>query len=439
MAPISNAPPEILQKIFRRCIHSQDARIRPFSPSEAPLLLCSVCTLWRIIAIATPQLWAQLFVSIAEETNKAQPSPQLIEAWIARSGCQPLTLVLQNFGQRSSGADSINKVLEMFLPHLHRWRNVTFILPNHPFPTPLTSLGLPSTSGASQLQIAKLEFRSDTGVHATDAPQVSGLSRLLKSSSQLHTLYWRNDLQFLDVNWVQLTVLDLVPVWRPMSQIIQIMQKAPKLRSLSVFISEACDVVDPLVLLNLAILWIGTEVDINPLFQRLALPSLQNINVFCANLVPSIPQTDVVNCVVRSGSRVQVGIFKSLRIPEADLITFLRSSPSLLLFEISNDGVPTITDDILGLLTAGDTPYLCPNLRIIRFLESSVSATDGLLADMVESRRKATPSNPEASLSRVVVDFSATDLPRHAEDIRRLRDLDDEAAFRAWINQPETA
>lgn len=70
-------------------------------------------------------------------------------------------------------------------------------------------------SGPCQLQIAKLEFSSDPGLHAANTPQVAGLTRLLTSSSQLHTLYWRNDphaLLFANVPWAHLTVIDLVPM-----------------------------------------------------------------------------------------------------------------------------------------------------------------------------------------------------------------------------------
>jgi hypothetical protein len=223
-----------------------------------------------------------------------------------------------------------------------------------------------------------------------------------------------------------------------MSQILFVMQKAPKLRSLSVFICEACDVAGPVVLPDLVILWIGTEVDVGPLFKRLVVPSLLNINVFCSNLVPQIPQTGVVDCIARSRSLLHTAIFKSLHISNSDLITFFRLTPSLLLFEISNDGEATITDDILGLLTAGDTPCLCPNLRIIRFLESSVSSRDGLLADMVASRRtNRRAAFPAVLLSRLVVQFSEDDLQKHLTDVRRLKSLE-AADFKAWINEPET-
>ncbi|KAJ7266908.1 hypothetical protein B0H12DRAFT_1216713 [Mycena haematopus] len=402
------------------------------------MLLCRVCVLWRTIAIGLSELWARLSVSIGREASvKSQPSPELIITWIARSGCQPLTLVLKDLGLRSSGADVVNYALQLFVPHIHRWQSITLILPNHTFPTVLIGLD----SGASQLQIANFEFCNDPGLQAPDTPQVAGLAQLL-TSSHLHTLYWRNDpsaLSFVAIPWAHLTVIDLVPVWSPMSQIFHLMEKAPNLRSFAVWITGPLSPASrPLLLPDLVILWIGCEVDIGPLFKRLTVPSLLNINVFCAKTVPPIPQTDVFDCIIRSGSLLHCAMFESLHISNSDLAEFLRRSPSLLLFQISDEAV--ITDDILALLMAGDTLCLCPNLRIIRFLESSVSSTDGLLADMVASRRAhRSMASPIALLSRLVVHLSEVDSRTHAEDIRRLRNLGEAPDFRTWINEPESA
>jgi hypothetical protein len=424
---------EILREIFKRCLDTRYPHIQPFLPTEAPMLLCRVCVLWRTIAITASELWTQLSVLIGREASEeSQPSPQLIKMWMKRSGCQPLTLVLKDSKQHTSGADTANRVLQLFLPHIHRWKSITLFLPNHPFPTVLMGLD----TGPCQLQIAKLEFCSDPGLLTADTPQVAGLARLVTSSYQLHTLYWRSEpraLQFVDIPWAQLTVVDLVPMWSPMFQILHLMENAPKLRSLSVFITAGCPVVRSLLLPDLVVLWIGSEVDVGPLFRRLTVPSLQNINVFCANLDPPLPpQTDVVNCIIRSGSLLNTAIFESLHISNSELIEFLRRSPSLLLFQTSDEG--TITDEILGLLTARDTPYLCPNLRIIRFLETSVSSTDGLLADMIASRR----IHSTAPLSCFVVHFPEVDLRNHTADVRRLKILGQAAGFRAWINEPET-
>ncbi|KAJ7626624.1 hypothetical protein DFH06DRAFT_735119 [Mycena polygramma] len=438
---INSQPEDVLREIFKCCLDTCHPHFQPFSPLEAPLLLCGVCALWRSIALTTSELWAHLSVSFGREaTDKSQPSPQLITTWIARSGCQPLSLILRDLGLRSASADIPNDLLALFLPHLHRWKSITIFLPNHGFPAALTS---PAPSCvASMLQTAKFQFARD--VDTPNAAQVAGLTRLL-ISSQLHTLYWRNDLLILrhiDIHWARLTVIDLVPVWTKLCDVLKILRQSHRLRSLSVFVTEACEVDAPVILPELVILWIGAQINVGPLFERLDIPSLLNINVFCPNLEPLIPQNAVVECIARSGCKLNTAIFKSLRIANADLITFLHRSPSLRLFEISNDGEATITDEILVLLTARDTPCLCPNLQILRFLESSVSSTDCLLADMVASRQPDSPvAIPTIPLCRLIVHFSDSDAPMHTEDIRRLKcyEADHFPGFRAWVNEPETA
>ncbi|KAJ7623535.1 hypothetical protein FB45DRAFT_108475 [Roridomyces roridus] len=430
IGPIASAPIEILQHIFKSCLPDAHApHDKPFSSTEAPLLLCRVCALWRTIAIATPQLWARLAISVGENNN-LRPSRPLIATWVTRSASQPLSLVVHSSDQCASAAETVDEVLQIFLPHIRRWRSITFILPCHPVPRSLALV----PDGDFLLQIAKFEF----WVTTAQRPQISGLAKLLKSSPQLHTLYWGNDLEWLDIDWTRLTVLDLVPVWRPMYQVTQIMQNAPKLRSLSVYINHAGSAdVGRIVLPDLAILWIWSEVDMNPLFRRLSVPALANINVF-ADFAPFIPQVEVVHCLARCRSKLDVAIFQSLHIPEPDLIALLRTQPALRLLELRALTGNGMTGQLLTLLTlreASPDQNLCPDLRIIRLLQSSFSSTDGLLADMVASRRMGVE---KASLSSLVVHFSDADLPQHTEDIRRLRDLANEVAFRVWIHEPET-
>lgn len=54
--PIRRLPPEIISEVFRHCL---PPLCRP-DPSDAPLLLCRVSSLWRNIAYATRDLWNHL-------------------------------------------------------------------------------------------------------------------------------------------------------------------------------------------------------------------------------------------------------------------------------------------------------------------------------------------------------------------------------------------
>ncbi|KAF9480558.1 hypothetical protein BDN70DRAFT_931582 [Pholiota conissans] len=60
-APIESLPIDVLREIFTLClprIPLDDA----FQPNlhEAPMLLCHICSFWRMVALATPTLWNRL-------------------------------------------------------------------------------------------------------------------------------------------------------------------------------------------------------------------------------------------------------------------------------------------------------------------------------------------------------------------------------------------
>ncbi|KAK7048867.1 F-box domain-containing protein [Favolaschia claudopus] len=437
---MNSQPEDILREIFKRCLDTDFPHMQPFRPTEAPMLLCGVCVLWRTIALTMSELWARLSVSIGREASEQpQPATDLIQLWISRSNRQPLTLVLKDLGQRANTTEAAHRVLQLFVLHIHRWQNITLALPNLTFPSALVS----PNSGASELRIANLEFGIDPELQIHDSAKVAALTRLLTVSSQLHTLYWQSDalaLQCISIHWARLTVLDLVPVWWPMSAILHLMEQAPKLRSLSTLMTGACPVVRPIVLPDLVILWINCDADVGPFFKLLTVPSLQNLNVSRTNATVPAPQTDVVRCLTRSGIQLHAAIFTSLYLPNSEFIDFLRLSSSLQLLEISNNGAATITDEILRLLTPGDIPCLCPNLQTIRFLEDSVFIHGYFTFGDGGARRAPQTSSafPIALLSQLVVDFTEPELSKHTHDIHRLRTLGQTTGFRAWINEPET-
>jgi len=78
-------PSEILGEIFIACLPQYP---RPII-TEAPLLLCRICTSWRRIALNTPQLWTFITLSQTKEVLKL---PQVAEKWFSLAGVLPLSL-----------------------------------------------------------------------------------------------------------------------------------------------------------------------------------------------------------------------------------------------------------------------------------------------------------------------------------------------------------
>ncbi|KIM76328.1 hypothetical protein PILCRDRAFT_36243, partial [Piloderma croceum F 1598] len=55
VAPIRRLPPEVLSKIFLR--YNDENNVPYIRLNKAPLLLGSMCSRWRTIALSTPRLW----------------------------------------------------------------------------------------------------------------------------------------------------------------------------------------------------------------------------------------------------------------------------------------------------------------------------------------------------------------------------------------------
>ncbi|KAJ7192405.1 hypothetical protein GGX14DRAFT_315439, partial [Mycena pura] len=54
-SPAHRLPPELIGQIFLHCLpHRSNALMRT---SEAPLLLCRICSVWRAVALSLPRLW----------------------------------------------------------------------------------------------------------------------------------------------------------------------------------------------------------------------------------------------------------------------------------------------------------------------------------------------------------------------------------------------
>ena len=90
-ASIHTLPLEVLSTIF--ILVASDKQI--LAPIwKDPLPLCAVSSLWRSIALATPQLWQRISVrkSISRATVKSEAKELVL--WIKRSELLPLTLVI---------------------------------------------------------------------------------------------------------------------------------------------------------------------------------------------------------------------------------------------------------------------------------------------------------------------------------------------------------
>ncbi|KAJ7837131.1 hypothetical protein B0H13DRAFT_2677958 [Mycena leptocephala] len=88
--PVLTLPNEITARIFVHCLPSHGERP---SPQTAPLLPAQICRHWRAVALATCELWSQLYIRwpcYADGTA----SSALVRTWISHAKGRPLSLGL---------------------------------------------------------------------------------------------------------------------------------------------------------------------------------------------------------------------------------------------------------------------------------------------------------------------------------------------------------
>ncbi|KAJ7091704.1 hypothetical protein C8R43DRAFT_1115080 [Mycena crocata] len=91
ISPARRIPPDIVQEIFLACLPTGHNAV--MASTEAPLLLCQICSAWRIVALSTPLLWASLHVYVDFVLADRQRISYVAE-WLARSAHCALSLSL---------------------------------------------------------------------------------------------------------------------------------------------------------------------------------------------------------------------------------------------------------------------------------------------------------------------------------------------------------
>ncbi|KAJ7666157.1 hypothetical protein DFH06DRAFT_268466 [Mycena polygramma] len=113
-------PTEILADIFMMCLPVDASRYkndyegrllkkpRFLRPSEAPLLVASVCRRWREVAISTPRMWLPLDLNSYRKTRDIEG---VVSAWLERSLPYPLSFTLDH-SDRPTAVKELNRQCE---------------------------------------------------------------------------------------------------------------------------------------------------------------------------------------------------------------------------------------------------------------------------------------------------------------------------------------
>lgn len=105
VAPFNTLPFEITSQIFKNAYYSNYTRenLPTYELQRIPLILAKVCSLWRKIVFATPQLWSYFQMEVSTYFKRSL-TPELFQLYLDNNGNLPFTLRLYfDDGERSPG------------------------------------------------------------------------------------------------------------------------------------------------------------------------------------------------------------------------------------------------------------------------------------------------------------------------------------------------
>ncbi|KAJ6573380.1 hypothetical protein DFH09DRAFT_1277033 [Mycena vulgaris] len=186
VSPVRRLPDDIVGTIFVAALPS--TRNPAISSDEAPLLLCQICRSWRIIALATPRLWARIHV-VVQTQSRIQNLTDMVTSWLARSGTVPLEFSI--FFSRTFESTCDPSLLVATLVGLSpRWKDIQFDLAKNSslsFIAPVASL---SSEDVPLLQTFTINVPMQSAGRGTTAPFTILRAKSLRSVTLPGTGNW---------------------------------------------------------------------------------------------------------------------------------------------------------------------------------------------------------------------------------------------------------
>ncbi|KAJ7452122.1 hypothetical protein B0H11DRAFT_2074381 [Mycena galericulata] len=135
VSPVRRLPLDILEEIFIACLPTDHNSV--MAESDAPLLLCHICSTWRSLALSTPQLWASLHISTLLSEPRMSSMIDAAYGWLSRSGVAPLSISVS--AARIYDSD-LTKLLATLQSFSLRWEHIRLRLPGFRYYGLLASL-----------------------------------------------------------------------------------------------------------------------------------------------------------------------------------------------------------------------------------------------------------------------------------------------------------
>ena len=438
VSPIRKLPIEILQEIFIACLPTAHNPVS--SRWEPPILLTQICSSWRIIAHATPQLWKSIHIRVDFPCGADRHSEALQE-WLTRSVAYPLNISVGavDHWETSDLDEFYDNIIDTLIQFSERWKEVYFAAPYQAL-VPIISLppskvplletlsldcGHQPPPGLAQMNFTLRDPQSICGV--LKAPNLRDLS--LHGCWQLHL----NE-DVTQLNWSQLTniALEGTSYWGEcflsVSGTYRILSLCRNLITFRLEIgrvtgeSEELPLDTTTALISLPFLTklsVRENTSLKRLFSLLHLPSLNFIEFYTTIYPTEHSSTSLLSLLTRFHNTIH--LITNQLFTRQDFIKCLRLCPLLKSLSIQKAYAPPdipsckVDDTFLKLFfeSSNNEGALCPYLE--DFEISLVTAfSEATLLQFV--REKNGDNAGLAKLKRLYVIFNS----------RPLRDIDQE-------------
>ncbi|KAF8650057.1 hypothetical protein AX16_005447, partial [Volvariella volvacea WC 439] len=132
-SPIRRLHDDMLREIFVRCLPIDSYAF--MKTSQAPLLLCRICSHWREVALTIPRLWSSIYVPYISPIDSTYIAfiPELqvrldaISSWLSRSGGLPLSIscyINDSMIHGDENATASKDLIKLLTTFSHRWKHI---------------------------------------------------------------------------------------------------------------------------------------------------------------------------------------------------------------------------------------------------------------------------------------------------------------------------
>ncbi len=453
LSPIRRLPTELLQSIFS--ISSPKAPV--LSCREAPLIYGHVCSRWRSVSLAMPELWATLHVVIPRPMPCPDSEPELLDRltlavteWICRAQELPLDLRLVSNERRPEDASYAFSILCLVLLNYgRRLKGLRLDIPsfmmNCLIQLPLEELPLLASLEVSVSDYSAPPILSNTFVDVRSLPSLRKVS-FNTFCVDLRTQLPLGQLTHLDLrctdNWCSNTP-ELISVLGKCEQLVDCRVAAvDSQEDLEPFVCDGPVTLPKLQRLRISAFpySVGGPVGILNLcdfFSNINTPLLEvlKVNINSRSFGYGPPSDEVFSCIQSLFERclpplhtLKLGFGLPRVVDPAEAIPqCLRRVPTLRKLVMEEDicpwdrnfngaGHPRLSAQVLECLTiTPDTATVCPVLEVLR-LNDSFAFSEDAIHHMLKSRSEPQPASGIGALR----DVSITTRRKLCEEISAL-------------------